>query len=87
MKDLELHKRLLRLLYEHHEEHVGSCFSCVGIIDEIYVDEGDEVLAGDLLAKIKVVPNEQALNSAEGRVKSSRIILNKSFTNSPEGVV
>ena len=49
-----------------------------GIIDEIFVEEGDEVVAGDLLAKIKVVPNEQSLNSAEGRVKTSRIVLNNS---------
>lgn len=36
MKDLNLHKRLLKLLYEHNEEHVGSCFSCVDIIDNIF---------------------------------------------------
>jgi len=42
------------------------------------VEEGDEVVAGDLLAKIKVVPNEQSLNSAEGRVKTARIVLNNS---------
>lgn len=35
-KDLKLHKRLLKLLYDHNEEHVGSCFSCVDIIDEIF---------------------------------------------------
>lgn len=36
MKDLNLHKRLLKLLYEHNEEHVGSCFSCIDIIDNIF---------------------------------------------------
>ena len=36
--------------------------------------KNDEKL--DLLAKIKVVPNEQTLNSAEGRVENSRILLN-----------
>lgn len=36
MKDIKLHKRLLKLLYEHNEEHVGSCFSCVDIIDNIF---------------------------------------------------
>jgi len=43
MKDLQLHKRLLRLLYEHNEEHVGSCFSCIDIIDSIFKNkrEGD----------------------------------------------
>ena len=45
------------------------------IIDGIYVEEGDQVNNGDLLAKIKVVPNEQNLNSAEGRLANSRIIL------------
>ena len=44
-----------------------------GIIEEIFVEEGDEVFAGDLIAKIKVVPNEQTLNSAEGRVKSAQM--------------
>ncbi|MBR98897.1 MAG: efflux transporter periplasmic adaptor subunit [Flavobacteriaceae bacterium] len=46
-----------------------------GIIEKLYVEEGDLVSNGDLLAKIKVVPNEQALNSAEGRLANSRIIL------------
>ena len=32
----------------------------------------------ETLAKIKVVPNEQTLNSAEGRVKTLRIVLNNS---------
>ena len=46
-----------------------------GIIDVIFVEEGDLVKTGDLLAKIKVVPNEQNLNSAEGRLANSRIVL------------
>ena len=46
-----------------------------GIIDALFVEEGDKVETGDLLAKIKVVPNEQNLNSAEGRLANSRIIL------------
>lgn len=47
-----------------------------GIIDEIFLKEGAKVNAGDLIAKIKVVPNEQALNQARGRVRSSEIALN-----------
>ncbi|MEE2931225.1 MAG: efflux RND transporter periplasmic adaptor subunit [Bacteroidota bacterium] len=47
-----------------------------GIIDEILVNEGDKVKSGDLLAKIKVVPNEQSLNNAEGRVKNAEFVLN-----------
>ena len=46
-----------------------------GIIDALFVEEGDKVETGDLLAKIKVVPNEQNLNSAEGRLANSRIVL------------
>ena len=46
-----------------------------GIIEALFVEEGDLVNTGDLLAKIKVVPNEQNLNSAEGRLANSRIIL------------
>ncbi len=47
-----------------------------GIIDKIYMEEGDLVKAGDLIAVIKVVPNEQALNSASGRVRNAEAALN-----------
>ena len=46
-----------------------------GIIAELFVEEGDLVNNGDLLAKIKVVPNEQSLNSAQGRLANSKIVL------------
>lgn len=36
MADYKLKKRLLKLLYDHKEEHVGSCFTCLDIIDDIY---------------------------------------------------
>ena len=47
-----------------------------GIIEGLFVKEGDLVQTGDLLAKIKVVPNEQNLNSARGRLQNSKIVLN-----------
>jgi len=47
-----------------------------GIIDEIFLKEGAKVMAGDLIAKIKVVPNEQSMNQARGRVKNAEIALN-----------
>jgi HlyD family secretion protein len=47
-----------------------------GIIEGLFVEEGDLVQTGDLLAKIKVVPNEQNLNSAKGRLQNSKIVLN-----------
>lgn len=47
-----------------------------GIIDKIYLEEGVNVKAGDLIATIKVVPNEQAMNQAQGRVRNAEIALN-----------
>lgn len=46
-----------------------------GIIETLYVEEGDNVKTGDLLAKVKVVPNEQSLNSAKGRLANTKILL------------
>jgi len=46
-----------------------------GIIEKIYVEEGVPIKTGDLIAKVKVVPNEQSLNSARGRVKNAQISL------------
>tara|TARA_B100001057_G_scaffold70345_2_gene64315 strand:- start:3742 stop:4869 length:1128 start_codon:yes stop_codon:yes gene_type:complete len=60
------------------EDEVNVVPQIAGIIEEIFLEEGDEVFAGDLIAKIKVVPNEQTLNSAEGRVKSSQIVMKNS---------
>lgn len=47
-----------------------------GIIQKIYLEEGVKVKAGDLIAVIKVVPNEQSLNQSRGRVNNARIALN-----------
>ena len=46
-----------------------------GIIDKIYLEEGVAVKAGELIAKIKVVPNEQSLNQARGRVRNAEVAL------------
>ena len=51
-----------------------------GIINKIYVEEGDKVSTGDLIAKIMVVPNEQSLVSARGRVKNAEISLSNAKT-------
>ncbi|WP_430427797.1 efflux RND transporter periplasmic adaptor subunit [Maribacter litoralis] len=47
-----------------------------GIIQKVYLEEGVQVKAGDLIATIKVVPNEQSLNQARGRVNNAKIALN-----------
>jgi len=46
-----------------------------GIIDKIYLLEGTKVQKGDLLATVRVVPNEQSLLSAKGRVDNAKIAL------------
>ncbi len=43
-----------------------------GIIDEIYVEAGEFVKAGDLIAKVKVIPNISSLNSAKNNINSVR---------------
>ena len=47
-----------------------------GIIDKILVEEGDIVKRGDLIARIRVVPNEQAVISANSRINSARLSYN-----------
>ncbi len=47
-----------------------------GIIEKIYLEEGATVKSGDLIAKIKIVPNEQSLNQSRGRVRNAEIALN-----------
>ena len=44
-----------------------------GIVDVIYVEEGDMIEKGDLIAKIRVVPNEQSLTSAKSRINSTKL--------------
>ncbi len=51
-----------------------------GIIEKIYVNEGDAIKNGDLIATIKVVPNEQSLNSAKGRIDNAKIVLDNAKT-------
>ena len=43
-----------------------------GIIDEIFVEAGDVIQRGDLIAKVKVVPNVSSLTSAKNSINSAR---------------
>ncbi|QNJ97838.1 efflux RND transporter periplasmic adaptor subunit [Constantimarinum furrinae] len=43
-----------------------------GIIDEIFVQAGDVIQSGDLIAKVKVVPNVNSLSSAKNNINSAR---------------
>jgi len=52
-----------------------------GVIEEVYVEGGDYVKSGDLLAKIKVVPNLSALNDARDAIERARIDLENQKRN------
>ncbi|MGB5782589.1 MAG: efflux RND transporter periplasmic adaptor subunit [Eudoraea sp.] len=52
-----------------------------GVIEEIFVEGGDFVKSGDLLAKIKVVPNLNALNDAKNNIDEAKIALDDQRRN------
>ncbi len=52
-----------------------------GVIEEIYVEGGDYVKTGDLLAKIRVVPNLNALNDAKNNIDEAKINLDDQKRN------
>jgi HlyD family secretion protein len=46
-----------------------------GIISEIYVEPGQVVKKGDLIAKVRIIPDMVALNAAESRVNKAKLQL------------
>jgi HlyD family secretion protein len=52
-----------------------------GIISELYKEPGDYVNAGDVIAKVKVIPDMGQLSSAEGRVRLAEINLKQAQIN------
>ncbi|MEX0273446.1 MAG: efflux RND transporter periplasmic adaptor subunit [Flavobacteriaceae bacterium] len=52
-----------------------------GVIEKIYVEGGDYVKSGDLLAQIKVVPNLSALNDARNTIDETKINLDDQRRN------
>ncbi len=62
------------------EEEIELKPQISGIVDKVLVEEGDIVKKGDLIAKIRVVPNEQSLVSARGRIKSAELSYRNSKT-------
>ena len=52
-----------------------------GIIDELFVEEGDEIKKGDLMARIRIIPNMINLNNAESRVTKSKIAMQDAKRN------
>jgi len=44
-----------------------------GIIEKLYVEAGNTIKKGDLIAKVRVIPNMVSLNEAESRLKRANI--------------
>jgi HlyD family secretion protein len=44
-----------------------------GIVEEIYIEAGDYVKNGDLIAKVKIIPDMERLNTAESRFNRAKI--------------
>ena len=49
-----------------------------GIIDEIFVEAGDIIKSGDLIARVKVIPNVSTLTSAKNNINAARTSLETS---------
>ncbi len=47
-----------------------------GLIEKLYVEAGDQVTKGDLIANIQIIPDMANLNNAENRVNRAEISLN-----------
>lgn len=62
------------------EEEIEVKPQISGIVSEILVEEGDLVTKGQLLAKIRVVPNAQNLASAQSRVRSAKLSFDNAKT-------
>lgn len=46
-----------------------------GIVDVLYVEPGDYVKKGDLIAKVRIIPDMLSLNNAESRLEQAKISL------------
>lgn len=52
-----------------------------GIISEIYKEAGEKVVAGDIIAKIQVIPDMVNLSGAESRVERAQLSADQSRSN------
>lgn len=51
-----------------------------GIVDQIYIEPGQIVKEGDLIAKVTIIPNMVSLSGAENRLNRARIALENAET-------
>ena len=52
-----------------------------GVIEEIYIEAGEYVNSGDLIAKIRVIPNVSSLTSAKNNIASNQTALRTAEIN------
>lgn len=52
-----------------------------GIISELYKEAGETVVEGEIIAKVKVIPEMSSLSSAQSRVRLAEINLKQAQTN------
>ena len=52
-----------------------------GVIQEVYVKGGDMLKAGDLIAKIRIIPNLSTLNNAKNSIETAKISLDDEKRN------
>jgi HlyD family secretion protein len=52
-----------------------------GIVEEVYVEAGNKVKSGDIIAKVRIIPDLVNLNNAESRVERARISLDDAKMN------
>lgn len=56
-----------------------------GVVDVLFVEPGDEVASGDLIARIRIIPDSVTLNNARSAVDSSRIGLDEAAAELKRG--
>jgi HlyD family secretion protein len=52
-----------------------------GIVEELFVEAGKKVHEGDILARVRIIPDLVNLNNAEGRVERAKIAYEDAKTN------
>lgn len=57
------------------EQKIDMKSKVSGIVDKLYKEAGDYVKKGEVIARIKIIPDMANLNAAESRVKKAKIAL------------
>lgn len=52
-----------------------------GIVDKVYVEAGKMIKSGDIIAKVRIIPNMVSLNEAESRVNRAQISYDQAKTD------